>query len=574
MERQPVDPVPSAPRQPPPARRKRRPYVTIALVLANIGAFILQDGDITGFAQDPFAVWSGEYWRIATGTFLHGFFAHLFLNMMMLFVVGEILERFFGHRVLMLTYTVCGLAGGFAFQAFSTGGVGLGASGAVYGLFGVFFSIRFGYFVDGVFRLRRMFFVMGAIVPVADWLFARYAAPEMFDGAQVATSAHLGGYLCGLLMGYVITAWPFYQLQRRRRILTCVLVGGLTALGVYACFFPYYNSAWHEWSEVRQLQLVHEEGGEALQAAIAKVKDKGRRAQIVARQLAGYVRAAQRSTMLTERSRAAGDLEGAELHRQETLTQYRRAVQLWRLLPLELKIFHDLQMLAYMVFDDLMGRGDADAIAREQLDELIETAQRSIDYFNLAVEEAQPAEALPRELRSVTDDWRREFGFDESWSAERAAYVLYNQFAWYLTLKGDGERLQEALSYALRAVSKSMADDPSFWQRLWSRDNSDDVSSCINTLGWVQFLLSENPEAAAGLEDNVAKGLREDAIKHLQQAAELSPIGPNFLYLAYAYWKQGEVELAIQNLELAEEAGLPLRYERRVLGELKDELSF
>jgi len=167
----------------------------------------------------------GFLWQPVTYMFLHdpsGPF-HLLFNMLMLWMFGGELERYWGPRAFLRYYLVCGVGGGIcaAIMGFLPGGdpsiPTIGASGAIFGVFmayGMIFSERVVLFML-IFpmKARTMAFLMFA-------LSFFYLLSQSRGG--VSHIAHLGGGLTGLL--YLKRAWRIgalyrelkWKLQRRK----------------------------------------------------------------------------------------------------------------------------------------------------------------------------------------------------------------------------------------------------------------------------------------------------------------------------------------------------------------------
>ena len=79
----------------------------------------------------------GEYWRLFTVTLLHGSLLHLFFNMYALYLAGPIVERWYGSVRFLLFYLACAAAGSVSSFVFGGDVPSVGASGAIFGLFGV-----------------------------------------------------------------------------------------------------------------------------------------------------------------------------------------------------------------------------------------------------------------------------------------------------------------------------------------------------------------------------------------------------------------------------------------------------
>jgi len=192
------------------------PPATRALILANIGVFLLQQ--VPSLAQpmlDWFALWptgSGKFWpwQLVTYAFLHGNLLHIFMNMFALFMFGRALEMYWGGRRLVLFFLVCVLSAALT-QLLVEGPAGheptIGASGGVFGVL-----LAFAWYFP-----RQRLFVIPIPIPIPAWLFVTfYALIELLYGvtgteAGVAHFAHLGGMLGAL------ACILYWQARRRFR---------------------------------------------------------------------------------------------------------------------------------------------------------------------------------------------------------------------------------------------------------------------------------------------------------------------------------------------------------------------
>ena len=193
----------------------RLPPVTRALLMANVGVFIVQllTGNllIGTFALWPFsspqfrAAPSFEIWQLVTYGFLHGSLTHLLFNMLALYMFGGDIERLLGSQRFLVYYLVC-VVGAAVAQLVVLGGMNrppvptVGASGGVFGLllaFGMAFPHR---------KLMLLF----PPIPMPAWLFVTlYGLLELYlgvtgSGVGVAHFAHLGGMVTGYLL---LTYW-------------------------------------------------------------------------------------------------------------------------------------------------------------------------------------------------------------------------------------------------------------------------------------------------------------------------------------------------------------------------------
>jgi membrane associated rhomboid family serine protease len=189
------------------------PPITQSLLIANVAVFLLQTQ--TGDLLDPLALWPLSHgfapWQLVTYGFLHGGWAHIFFNMLGLYMFGSDIERLFGSRYFLAYYFAClvsaalcqllviALAGGPGFPT-------VGASGALYGLLLAF----------GMYFPRRMVMLIFPPIPMQARVFVIvFGALELFLGvtgtaAGVAHFAHLGGMLGGwLVIQYRRRGFPF-----------------------------------------------------------------------------------------------------------------------------------------------------------------------------------------------------------------------------------------------------------------------------------------------------------------------------------------------------------------------------
>ncbi len=112
----------------------------------NIGAFAgflgscpRWQGAASYFVQDNCLVWQGWVWMLFTSLFLHANILHLGGNLLFLLIFGTALEEKVSRQRWLVTYLTSGLTGNIAFLllgSFLDQDVGLGASGAIYGLLG------------------------------------------------------------------------------------------------------------------------------------------------------------------------------------------------------------------------------------------------------------------------------------------------------------------------------------------------------------------------------------------------------------------------------------------------------
>lgn len=138
-----------------------------------------------------------QYWRIVTSAFLHGSILHIVLNMYSLYVLGRFVEPALGSPRMLVVYAVSLVASGLCVVYFSAADVPtLGASGAIFGIFGALFAIGFRLGKRGMDLVRAMLPIL-----IINLVFT-------FTVPSISWQAHVGGLIAGFLLTYVIYVPP------------------------------------------------------------------------------------------------------------------------------------------------------------------------------------------------------------------------------------------------------------------------------------------------------------------------------------------------------------------------------
>ena len=104
---------------------------------ASVGLAQLPNGDIVGIAV-------GQNWRLVSAMFLHAGLWHIAFNAYALWIFGSIVEQELGRVRFLLIYFVTGIVASAASYAFGPYyAVGVGASGAIFGIFGAFVTYNY-----------------------------------------------------------------------------------------------------------------------------------------------------------------------------------------------------------------------------------------------------------------------------------------------------------------------------------------------------------------------------------------------------------------------------------------------
>jgi rhomboid protease GluP len=205
--------------------------ITTTLLIVNIAMFLVETvlgggGSLGGGpsgrtlfdlgALYPPAIAQGhQYWRLGTAMFLHAGILHIALNMYALYLFGYLIENAFGAARFIVIYFVAGFLASVTSFAFGPAlEVGVGASGAIFGLLGAWVAYNY---------RRRASALAAAQLQWALVLIALNTVLAVsFRG--IDWRAHVGGLAAGVVAGWVAEGWG------PRQIRPLVQVGGLVAL--------------------------------------------------------------------------------------------------------------------------------------------------------------------------------------------------------------------------------------------------------------------------------------------------------------------------------------------------------
>ncbi len=175
------------------------------------GPVFLPDGD-GGISPEPGGVATGEFYRLFTAAFLHAGPLHLALNMFALAQLGPVLESALGRVRFVALYVLAALGGSTLSLLVSDRDVlGVGASGAIFGLFGAYYIVmrRLGGETTSILVLLAINLVITFSIPIIDW------------------RAHIGGLVTGALVAGAFAYAPKGAARARVQAGAC---GGIALL--------------------------------------------------------------------------------------------------------------------------------------------------------------------------------------------------------------------------------------------------------------------------------------------------------------------------------------------------------
>ncbi len=182
--------------------------LVIALIAVNVGVYVWEmatkPGIVTTAGQTfacrhvaecqygliPTAVHHGQWYRLLTEAFLHANIEHIAFNMFTLAIVGPPVEAALGRARFLALYLVSALGGSVASYLLNTPTqVSVGASGAIFGLFGAYLVIarRRRWDTSAILALIGLNLFIGFVSTTVDW------------------RAHLGGLVTGMVVGVAMS---------------------------------------------------------------------------------------------------------------------------------------------------------------------------------------------------------------------------------------------------------------------------------------------------------------------------------------------------------------------------------
>jgi membrane associated rhomboid family serine protease len=209
---------------------------TLVLIGINVAVYLVEilrgPGGLSGispqmyfdFALNGVEVAGGEWYRLLTGGFLHENIWHIMLNMVALYFGGRLVEPAIGTRRFLALYFASLLAGSLgALVVSGSSAYTVGASGAIFGVFGAAFVIARGR------GLTAVASELGVLIAI------NLAFTLGYPGVSIG--AHFGGLIGGAICGAAIVAGErgrFGSQHRQAEYLAMLAVAVVSVLGAIA----------------------------------------------------------------------------------------------------------------------------------------------------------------------------------------------------------------------------------------------------------------------------------------------------------------------------------------------------
>lgn len=215
-------------------------FITPILININILIFIIMA--ISGVhlimpSNESLLLWGanfrpltleGEWWRLLSSTFIHIGIFHLLLNMYALLYIGLLLEPYLGKARFLSAYVLSGIVGSVTSLYWNELTISAGASGAIFGMYGVFLAMLTTNLIEKSARKSLLISIS---------IFVVYNIVNGLKGG-IDNAAHIGGLISGAIIGYA-----FYpSLVKPNSKLKSITIGILTILIALTSFTVLENT--------------------------------------------------------------------------------------------------------------------------------------------------------------------------------------------------------------------------------------------------------------------------------------------------------------------------------------------
>lgn len=188
------------------ARGGFTPLITYSIIALTVLVSLFEGASVGGQSLlqvlwlDKEAVLQGEYWRLLTVMLVHDprLILHLLMNMYALWIVGPLAEALYGRALFLAMYLLAGLGGSIA-SYLMVPGQSVGASGAIFGLFGLVFAATF--FHKPLLRAQARAITSQIGILIVINLVIGFGIGGF---ARIDNAAHVGGLLVGGWLGFLI----------------------------------------------------------------------------------------------------------------------------------------------------------------------------------------------------------------------------------------------------------------------------------------------------------------------------------------------------------------------------------
>jgi rhomboid protease GluP len=248
-------------------------WVTPALIGVNLAVFIAMvatGAHIISPSNDSLLRWGanlalkttgGQWWRLVTCVFVHIGIIHVTMNMLVLWSIGRLVEHLVGSRGFLVAYLFAGICGSLGSIAWHPMLVSAGASGAVFGIYGVLIG----------FLARNRASIPADVLKALQKTTVPFLVYNLVFGLSVQgidMAAHIGGLVAGGVFGLILSQ-PLDDGTRARRVRRDVMTlgAGIALSLVVALIIPHGPD-----KNLAASDALYEKAAQAFQAGTDRLK--------------------------------------------------------------------------------------------------------------------------------------------------------------------------------------------------------------------------------------------------------------------------------------------------------------
>lgn len=170
-------------------------FIFIIMAFSGVHILIPENQDLLTWGANfrPMTL-NGQGWRLLTACFLHIGILHLLLNMYALLYIGVLLEPYLGKTRFLAAYLISGIAASIISLWWNDLTISAGASGAIFGMYGVFLALLTTNLLDKSVKTALLTSI------------AAFIGYNILNGLKpnsgIDNAAHIGGFLSGIIIGY------------------------------------------------------------------------------------------------------------------------------------------------------------------------------------------------------------------------------------------------------------------------------------------------------------------------------------------------------------------------------------
>ena len=217
----------------------------------------------------------GQWWRLLTSCFIHFGIFHLIFNMYALLYIGLLLEPYLGKTRFITAYLLAGLAASTASLWWNSFVLSAGASGAIFGMYGVFLALLTTKLLDKAIK-------KSLLISIA--LFVGY---NILNGLKpnsgIDNAAHIGGLLSGLIIGYAFVPSLKQYKNRKIQLTTTALLAVFILVPTVFIYktlpddFAIYQKKLEKFAEIESMamEVYRLPEGTPRKEILSEIKDRG-----------------------------------------------------------------------------------------------------------------------------------------------------------------------------------------------------------------------------------------------------------------------------------------------------------